>query len=198
MTGQNNFFNKTFLVLAVCLLCLTHTFATEKNYSLVTENLSKRLQNDLASDNVKVKLNNVAEYNMSKNEVEFKGDATCILNEKDTQLPIQFEIKVNLLNQSVIDVKYDFIEISAAYNSADNEEVLMKELMKEISRDYKTKNIVIAIDAVEIVENTNNENKFLGVGEVRVGDMVWNKIKFDVVLDARTQKASKVIYKLEK
>jgi len=198
MTGQINFFNKTFLIFAFCLLSLTNTFASEKNYSLVTENLSKKLQNDLANDNVTVKLNNVAEYKISKNEIELKGDATCTLNENDAQLPIQFEVKVNPLNQSVIDVKYDFVEAVAGYNSANNEEVLMKELMKEISRDYKTENIVIAIDAVETVGNTINEKKFLGVGEVRIGDMVWNKIKFDVVLNAQTQKASKIIYKVEK
>jgi uncharacterized protein (UPF0216 family) len=198
MTGQTNFFNRTFIIFAVCLLSLTTSFAAEKNYSLVTENLSKKLQNDLANDNVTVKLNNVAEYKISKNEIELKGDATCTLNEKDTQLPIQFEVKVNPLNQSVINIKYDFVDTAADYNSANNEEFLMKELMKEISRDYKTENIVIAIDAVETIGNMNNEKKFLGAGEVRIGDMVWNKIKFNVVLNAQTQKASKIIYKLEK
>ena len=198
MTGRFNFFSKTLLILPVCLLSLTITPANEKNYSLVTENLSKKLQNDLASGKVTVKLNSVAEHLISENEIELKGDATCTLNEKDAQLPIQFEVKVNWLNQSIIDVKYDIVETGAGYFSANYEEVLMKELMKEISRDYKTKNIVIAIDTMETVGNTNNEKKFLGVGEVRIGDMIWNKIKFDVILDAQTQKASKIIYKVEK
>lgn len=195
MTRQIKPFSKMLLIFALLFLCVTGTIAGEKNHLSVTENLSKKLRNDLANENVTVKLNNVAENKISKNEIELKGDATCILTDKEDQLPIQFEAKVNALDRSVIEVKYDFVAVN--YGSNNSEEVLMKELMKEISRDYKTKNIVIAIDAVETVGNTNKEKKFLGVGEVRIGDMVWNKIKFDVVLDAQTQKASKIVYKVE-
>jgi hypothetical protein len=67
-----------------------------------------------------------------------------------------------------------------------------------ISRDYKTANVVIAIDSVENVEAAAGEKKFLGAGEVRVGDLVWSRIKFDVVLNAETRKASKIVYKIEK
>lgn len=152
----------------------------------------------MGNKNIRVKLNKVEEYKISNSEVELSGDAVCILTNDNSQLPIRFDAKVNVVNQSIADVSYDFVKTSADYNPTDNEEILMKVLMSKISRDYKTENIVIAIDLMENVANINGEKKFLGIGEVRVGDLVWNEIKFDVVLDAKTQKANKVIYKIEK
>jgi len=198
MNGHTNFFQyKSFLVLALCLAFSTAAFAVnEKNHRLIAQNLSRKLQSDLANENVTVKLKKVEEYEVSKSEIGLTGDAVCIVTSDNRQLPIRFDIKVKTADQSVSDVKYDFVE--ADYNPTANEEILMKELMTRISRDYKTENIVIAIDAVENVETAAGEKKFLGVGEIRVGDLVWNRIKFDVVLDAETQKASKIVYKIEK
>ena len=195
----NPFHYKSLLILIICLISSSSAFAfSNENQLLVTQNLSRKLQSDLASDNVTVKLNNVKEYKISKSEIGLKGDATCILADSAEQLPIQFELKVDAVKQTVSDIRYDFIEKSSAYAPSSTEEVLMKEIMTKISSDYKTRNIVIAIDTFENVGNAANEKKFLGVGEVRIGDMVWNKIKFDVSLDSQTQKASKVIYKVEK
>ena len=200
MIKQINPFNyKSLLILVICLISASNAFAlSEKNQLLVTQNLSRQLQKDLASDNVTVKLNNVKEYKISKSEIGLKGDATCILADADEQLPIQFELRVDSADLDVLDIRYDFIEKTSVYAPSSTEEVLMKEIMTKISRDYKTENIVIAIDAFENVGTIANEKKFLGTGEVRIGDMVWNKIKFDVALDAQTQKASKIVYKVEK
>jgi hypothetical protein len=200
MSKQINPFSfKNLLVLVICLISATSVFAlSEKNQQLVTQNLAKKLQSDLANDNVTVKLNNLKENTISKKELGLTGDAVCVLTADNRQFPIAFEVKINTINQSVVDVKYDFIEAVSKFAPSQNEEILMKELMKQISRDYKTENIVIAIDGFENVGNTTGEKKFLGVGEVRIGGMVWNKIKFDVVLDAQTQKANKVVYKVEK
>jgi hypothetical protein len=171
----------------------------ENNHLLVTQNLSKKLQSDLADSNLTVKLNSVEEYEISGSEIGFKGSATCLLAKQNNQLPLEFEIKVNSANQNILDVKYNFVEAAAGvYSPTSNEEILMKELMTKISRDYKTENIVIAIDAVEKIENANDSDKFSGVGEVRINGMVWNKIKFDVVLDAQTRKANRVVYQVEK
>lgn len=200
MNNQINFFkSKTLLIVAICLIFSSSAFAaSEKNHLLIAQNLSEKLQNDLGNKNIRVKLNKVEEYKISNSEVELSGDAVCILTNDNSQLPIRFDAKVNVVNQSIADVSYDFVKTSADYNPTDNEEILMKVLMSKISRDYKTENIVIAIDLMENVANINGEKKFLGIGEVRVGDLVWNEIKFDVVLDAKTQKANKVIYKIEK
>ncbi len=198
-----NFHNrKCFLVLVICLISSSSVFAlNEKNQQVVTQNLSRKLQSDLGNKNVRVKLNNIAERRISRSEVSLTGRAVCVLTEENQQLPIQFEAKVNPVNQNVLEIKYDFVEVVASASDiapSANEEVLMKELMGKIRQDFNTENIVIAIDNVEAIGRIGNGNKFLGVGEVRIGDMVWSKIKFDVVLDAQTQKAEKIIYKVEK
>ena len=201
MTGQiKRSTRKSFLLLVICLVFSSSALAIgENNHLLLAQNLSKKLQSDLADASLTVKLNSVEEYKISGNEIEFKGSATCLLTKQNDQLPLEFEIKVNPANRSVLDVKYNFVEAPAdTHAPSSNEEILMKELMTKISRDYKTENIVIAIDAVEKVAGGNDANKFLGVGEVRIGDMVWNKIKFDVVLDAQTGKADRVVYRVEK
>lgn len=201
MNKQNNLFSfKGLLLVAFCLFAFSSVFASatsEKRYRLVTKNLSQKLQSDLGNSNVKVNLTKVEEYKISENEIGLAGNGNCVLAD-DNQIPIRFEVKLNTVNQSVFDVVYDFVETSAAYAPTSSEDVLIKELMKRIKNDYKTENIVIAIDEVENVGNINNGEKFLGVGEVRIGDLVWNKIKFDVTLDAETKKANKVVYKIEK
>lgn len=200
MNKQINFLKRGMLLVAVVGLFSTLSVfaASEKNQLLVTQNLSRKLQSDLGNDAVRVKLSNVKEHKISENEIGFKGDAVCIIADDEQQLAIQFEAKINSVNQSVSDVKYDFVENASSYNPTSNEEILMKELMSKIKNDYKTENIVIAIDSVENVEGAPSERKFLGVGEVRIGDLIWNKIRFDVVLDAQSQKANKIVYQVQK
>lgn len=188
------------LIAVVCLFALTSAFAStgEKNSSLIIENLSKKLQNDLAVKNVTVELKNVEEYKISKSEIGLKGEAVCILEDKNSRVPITFDAKLDASKQNLTDIVYDFVEPVSEFAPSSNEEVLMKELMKKISKDYKTDNIVIAVDGMENVSNVNNQKEFTGIGEVRIGDLVWNKVKFDIVLDVKNKSAAKVIYKLEK
>ena len=199
MTIQSNFFkSKTLLIMLICLAFSMSAFAAgEKNHLLIIQNLSEKLQDDLATKNVRVKLNKVEELKISNSEVELTGDAICILTNDNRQLPIRFDAKMDVAKQNISNISYDFVIPSADYNPTNNEEMLMKVLMSKISQDYKTENIVIALDSVENVANINGEKKFLGIGEVRVGGMVWNQIKFDVVMDAKTQKANKIVYKIE-
>jgi hypothetical protein len=201
MIGQiNSFTCKSFLFLVVCLVFSSSALAIgENNHLLVTQNLSKKLQSDLADSGLTIKLNSLEEYEISGSEIGFKGSASCLLTKQYNQLPLEFEIKVNSASQNVLDIKYNFVEASAdTYAPTSNEEILMKELMAKIRRDYKTENIVIAIDAVEEIRGAKDADKFLGIGEVKIGDMVWNKIRFDVVLDAKTREAKKIIYRVEK
>ncbi len=188
-----------FLVFAICLvLPFTVSANSEKNQLLITQNLAKKLKNDLGSSVARVKLNSVEEYKVSADEVVFEGNAACILADGSDELPIRFEAKVNSLKNSVSKISYNFVESSASFAPTFNEETLMKELMSKIKKDYRTENIVIAFDTVENIENITGERKFLGFGEVRIGDFVWSKIKFDVVLDAQTQKANKIVYQINK
>lgn len=201
MRKVSSFFNhRVFLAMVIGLVFSTSVLAvSDKNQQVVTRNLIQKLRTDLGVENVDVKLNKVAERKLSNNEFNLSGNAVCVLTEENKQLPIQFQAKVDAVRQSVSEIKYDFVEPAVSeYAPTPNEEVLMKELMGKIRQDYKTENIVIAIDSVEVAGKSDNGNKFLGVGEVRIGDMVWSQIKFDVTLDEQTQKANKIVYKVEK
>lgn len=199
MNKQISFYGfKTLLAAVICFLAFTSVsaFATEQNYSLVITNLSKKLQNDLSLENVKVELKNIKEYKISAAKIGFKGEGNAVLIAD--QLPIRFDVKVNTADRSVFDIAYDFVEPASEFAPSTNEELLMKELMKQISKDYQTDNIVIAIDGMENLSNVKREKQFAGIGEVRIGDLVWHKIKFDVVLDTENKSATKVVYKVEK
>lgn len=166
-----------------------------KDYSAITKDLSQKLKSDLSESDLTVKIKMVEEAQVTTREIVVKGEAICILPTENTQLPLQFEAKLNKSNNAFEDVKYVFVE--SEYAPSSGEEVLMKELMKQISSDYKTDQITIAIDAFEATKLDNNQKNVTGFGEIRVGDLVWNKITFDVVMK-NDNTASKVNYKIEK
>lgn len=193
------------LVLAVILSLTTFSTAngksdiaypksSSKNYSAITENLSQKLKSDLSENNLSVKLKMVEESQVTNREIVVKGEAICILPTENTQLPLQFEARLNKSSNSLEDVKYVFIESN--YAPSASEDVLMKEIMRQISKDYKTDQIVIAIDGFESTKLNETQKNVKGLGEVRVGDLVWKKITFDVVMNA-DNKAAKVNYKIE-
>ncbi|MCD9188524.1 MAG: hypothetical protein LUM44_19050 [Pyrinomonadaceae bacterium] len=165
-----------------------------KNYSVIAQNLSQKLKSELAENNLSVKLKTVEESQVTNREIVVKGEAVCILPTENTQLPLQFEAILNKSNNLLEDVKYVFVESN--YAPSASEDVLMKEIMKQISKDYKTSQITIAIDGFESTKLNENQKSVKGLGEVRVGDLVWKKITFDVVMDA-DNRASKVDYKIE-
>lgn len=164
------------------------------NYSALANDLSRKLKIDLAENNINVKIENVEETRLANNLVEVKGKAFCVLPGDNTQLPISFEAKFDTVKQTVADVKYVFVESDYATNA--DEEILMKELMRQISRDYKTDRITIAIDGFEMSKAANNQRKLKGIGEIKIGEVEWNKINFDVVLDAG-KKATKIVYDIK-
>lgn len=208
MNKPTNFLNfKTFFAALICCFAFSSAFAassaeTDKLVrSLVVGNLSAKLKTALAQPNISVKFSNVAQRAVSGSTIEIKGDAVCLFGVRNNELPIRFAAKINVAQKTVSNLAYDFVKASTTaapeYAPTSNEEFLMKELMKQISRDYKTENIVVALDGVEANQISLGEKQFTGVGEVRIGSMVWNKIKFDVVVDQRGQ-ARKVVYDVKK
>ena len=165
-----------------------------RNISLITDDLSRKLKVELAETNLKVKLGAIEEKKLTTHIVEVKGQAYCVLPADNTQLPISFTAKVNIAAQSVADVQYAFVESNFA--PAAEEEVLMKELMKQISVDYKTDQITIAIDGFETLDAANNQKNLKGIGEVKIGEVEWNKINFDVILGA-DKKPTKIVYSIK-
>ena len=167
--------------------------ADNKNVVLVGQNLSAKLKTDLAAENLSIKFTNVEETVLSNSQILLKGDAFAVLPSENTELPIKFEAKVNTSEEIVNDVAYNFVESS--YVPTTDEEFLMKNLLQKIAADYKTENVVIAIDGFE-TQDLTNKKEYKGLAEIRVGDLEWKKIDFDVVLNG-TNAAEKIEYKIK-
>lgn len=167
---------------------------TAFDYSQLINDLSQKLKNDLGENNLQVKIEAVEEKRLANNLVEVKGKAFCVLPKDKTQLPINFEARLDAAKTSVADVQYVFVE--SDYAPSADEEILMRELMKQVSRDYKTDQITIAIDGFETSKAANNQSNLKGIGEIKIGEVEWNKINFDVVLGA-DKKAKKIVYDIK-
>lgn len=184
-------------LLLVLIFSVSAVLGADKNkaLSLLEQNLSNRLQAELSTENVTVKFTKVQQNELSNSEVYLIGDGLAVLPNEKTELPIKFKAEVNPVEEVVSDVEYTFVESS--YAPTTDEEILMRHLLKKIAADYKTENVVIAIDGFETENKLNSEKEYKGMAEVRVGDVEWQRIDFDVILSG-DNKAEKVEYKLRK
>ncbi len=167
----------------------------DKTLAKVGQDLSAKLKADLVTEKVSVKFTNVEKNAGTNSETVFKGEALAILPNEKTELPIKFEATVNTSSEIVNNVEYAFVESS--YAPTTDEEFLMKHLLQKIAADYKTENVVIAIDGFDTANTNGNQKEFKGLAEIRVGEVEWKRIDFDVVVNDEN-KASKVEYSLRK
>jgi hypothetical protein len=209
MKNQSGFRKLNIIILSLTVLAVlavqvkpnepaTASLKIDRYKNGIIQKLTEKLRTDLADKTVEVKLNAVQDNEISKSQIEFDGHALAIVKADKTELPFEFTAKVNLNNQSVEDVNYKFVETASEFAPSMAEDSLMKELMVQISKDYKTTNIVISIDGFDTARLTSNATKYDGFGEVRIGDLEWRKIKFNVVLDAQNQTAMKILYDVQK
>ena len=171
---------------------------TDRYKNAIIQKLTEKLRVDLSDNNVEVKLNDVRDNEISKSRIEFDGQALAVVRNDKTELPFQFTAKVNPNSRSVENVDYKFVEAESEFAPSMAEDSLMKGLMAQISKDHATTNIVIAIDGFDAARLTSAETKYEGTGEVRIGDFEWHKIKFNVVLDAQSQSATRISYEIQK
>lgn len=167
----------------------------KKAVNLVAQNLSAKLKTDLITDSVFVKFKNVEKSTVLNGEVVLKGEALAVLPKEKTELPLKFEANINLVEEIVNEVEYVFDETN--YAPTTEEEYLMRHLLKKIAADYKTENVVLAIDGFETKNAAVSQKEFKGLAEVRIGEVEWKRIDFDIVLNDRNE-AAKVEYKLRK
>lgn len=196
------------LNVVIIILALLAAFAIQANAgvkadqykSAIAQRLTEKLRVDLSDQTVQVKLNDIRDNEISKSQAAFDGQALAVVTNDKTELPFQFTARINLNNQSIEDISYQFVESEAEEVFAPSiaESSLMQELMTKISKDYETTNIVISIDGFDSAQLTSNETKFEGIGEVRIGDFEWRKIKFNVVLDLQAKTATQVLYEVQK
>jgi hypothetical protein len=185
-------------LLCACAMQANGSVKTDRYKTAIVQKLTEKLRVDLADQSVEVKLNSVRDNETSKSEVDFNGEALAVVIKDKTELPFRFTAKVNLNNRNIEDIDYQFVEAAAEFAPSAVEDNLMKELMTKISRDFETKNIVISIDGFDTAQLTSFQTKYEGLGEVRIGDLEWRKIKFNVVLDSQSQTATKILYDVQK
>ncbi len=198
-----NLIKLNLIIIVLALLAATAIQAsgsvkTDRYKSAIVQKLTEKLRVDLADQSIQVKLNSVRDDEISKSQADFDGHALAIVVNDKTALPFHFTGNVNLNNQSVETIDYQFTEGNSEFAPSAAEDSLMKELMAKISKDYDTTNIVISIDGFDTARLTSSETKYEGIGEVRIGDFEWRKIKFNVVLDSQNKAATKILYTVQK
>jgi hypothetical protein len=176
--------------------------SVEETYSIAAHGLTKKMEADLVLNGVKIKFAKVERYAISNSKIGLRGEGNCRLGADDNPLPIHFDVKINALNKSVDEINYNFVDAEETVDNAAmtaEETFVTRHLMEKIKADFKKENIVIALDYLNEVGNSVSSAKtFSGAGEVRIGDLVWKKISFEVVAsDENYSAANSIKYQIQ-
>lgn len=187
---------KTNFVAAIILsiisaISISASARDQQMVNMAVQGLSHKLQADLAMNKVNIKLGKVENQNISNEEVVVSGFGT-VQNAKDISLT--FDVVVNPVKSEIVNVTYDIVSPVALEPASATESFLMKKVMGKIKNDYKTEEIVMAIDTFQTVKSVGGKTNYVGVAEIRVG-MEWNRIEFDVQGNPKTGAATAVKYK---
>jgi hypothetical protein len=171
-----------------------------ESVAIAAKSLSQKLKSDLVLQNVAVKFTKTENYFISKTQIGIKGEGICQFDGKANDLPVNFDVKIDVSKRAATEVKYVFLNMEGAVdaNSAvAAEDIVTEKLLQKIKNDYKTQNIVIALDYVNEQTLPNGEKGFTGAGEVRVNGMIWQKISFDAKAGQEKTKLSVVKYQIK-
>lgn len=159
--------------------------------NLAVKSLSQKLKTDLSLNRVNLKIAQIENQNISNEQVIVSGFGTV---ENAKEVSLTFNVVVNPVKSDVVAVNYDIVKPDGSKTVSATETFLMKNVMNKIKSDYKTNEIVMAIDNFEAVKNIDGTTNYVGTAEVRVG-MEWNRIEFDVQRDSKKGTVSGVKYK---
>lgn len=151
----------------------------DETVALVIKNLTAKIKKEMSPQNISVNFVNVEKRAGSRNEVVLSGSGSCLIKESNALIPIEFEAKLNTANGTVKNISYTFLD--SEFAPPTEEDFLMKHLLNQIGKDYKTTEVVIAINGYETKENELRQKEFVGTAEVRIGQLEWRKINFDVI-----------------
>lgn len=171
-----------------------------ESVAIAVKGLSSKLRSDLVLKNVSVKFNKAEQYIISDTKVGVRGEGTVRLDGESNDLPMNFDVEIDAVKHSASDVKYVFLNVEGATeaNSAlTAEDVVTEKLLKKIRSDFKTENIVIAVDSLNAQTLENGDEGFAGAGEVQVNGMGWKKISFAVKADDDKTKISIIKYQIK-
>lgn len=171
-----------------------------ESVSLVSKSLSKKLQNDLVLKSVSVKFSKIESYYVSNKEIGIKGEGTCRLDGEANDLPLNFDVKIDVDKSAAVDVRYVFLNMEGAVDANSvltPEDVITEKLLQKIRDDLKTQDIVLALDFLEGKQLENGEQEFTGSGEIRLNALEWKKISFNVKADLEKTKVSAMNYQIK-
>lgn len=188
---------KTKIITAVIITVLStlSVFANERDQAAINiavKGLSQKLQSDLALNKINVKLGRVENLSVAADKTVVSGFGTV---NAAKNVSVNFNVVVNPIKMSVVEVSYDIVSPVAVEAKSATENFLMKKVMGKIKNDYKTDDIVIAIDGYETVKSIDGSTNYVGVAEIRVA-MEWTRIEFDVQKGAKSDAAQEVKYKV--
>lgn len=188
---MNKFNKMNFWLAAIISVFLFTGFASAKvtyaKYGMIADGLTDQIRKDLSAKDLTVEITRASDLEISNGKQALFGDAYYVL--KNERTPIYFEVVINTVKNKVASVDYTFVE----NESRVSESFLQKLIIKKLGTDYKTKEIMISIDNLKKIDQTNGIEKYRGTGEVRIGSFVMNKIKFEVSLNGESEQ---IIYKL--
>ena len=168
--------------------------------AIAVRSLSKKMQADLALKNVSVKFSETESYVISRTEIGIKGEGICRFNGNANDLPMNFDVKIDVTKRAATDVQYVFLNMEGAVDensTVSAEDVVTEKLLQKIKNDYKTQNIVIALDYVNEQALPSGGKGFTGAGEVRINGMLWQKISFDAKAGQEKAKVADVKYQIQ-
>lgn len=165
----------------------------DETVSIASKSLSSKLKSDLVSKTVAVKFTKAEQYFVSDTEIGLRGEGTCRLDGEANDLPINFDVKINVNKRAADDVRYVFLNMEAPAGLT-IQDVVTEKLLEKLKSDFKTDNVVLAVD---YVSDKNQENSFNGSGEVRLNGMVWKKFSFDVQAGSSLEDLSITKYEIE-
>ena len=151
--------------------------AKDESIAIAAKGLSQKLKTDLVLKQVTIKFSKAEQYYVSDSQIGLKGEGTCRIDGEANDLPINFDVKIDIDKHSAADVRYVFLNMEGA-SGLTVEDVVTEKLLQKMKSDFKTENVVVALDYVGEATLENGDKGFNGTGEVRLNGMVWKKIEF--------------------
>lgn len=172
----------------------------ERTRNLAAKALSEKVRADLSNPNASVVFEEINQYQISNSQIGLKGSGICLLKTDAERLPISFNVKMNVKDFSVADIEYNFVNNASSsvetMATAAVEEAVTLSLLKSLAAEYKTDNVVIALDGLNRQKDSAGENSLSGTGEARIGDFQWRKISVEAQLDDKGI-IKRVAYKIQ-
>ena len=178
------------IVFVLSFAIISNAAVTAKKINAVSKTLSAQMKIELADKTATIEIVRADELEISNSKQILFGEALLNSETRDRKVPIYFEAIVDDAKNKVAMIDYTFVEGENEINV----DFLQKLVVKKIGNDFKTKEIALAVNSIRQIEETGKLEKYRGIGEVRIGSLVWKRIKFEVNLD---ETSGNVIYKLD-